>query len=85
MREEPRRAATTMRTHLRFGSDTADLDVAESELEQSINSSGVLVKACSDSNRVVELASPDLRMRGACQREDSKARIPAAFIWSNRS
>lgn len=49
-----------MGTNLGLGGDAANLDVAEAEVEESIDSSGVLVPSCSHADGVVELLAPNL-------------------------
>lgn len=48
-------------THLRLGRDAADLDVAESEVEEAVDSLGVFVEPSGDPDRVVEFLAPQLR------------------------
>lgn len=48
-------------THLRLGRDAADFDVAESEVEEAVDSLGVFVEPSGDTDRVVKLLTPQLR------------------------
>jgi hypothetical protein len=50
-------------TNLRLGGNATNLDVAESEVEKSVNSSSVLVPSCSHADGIVELLAPDLARR----------------------